>query len=106
MLQVQFVELATPADDASPVILGNLSANQLGRVTAAATNTFQLVTLDGSGIAVAGSGVYTSGGWAVNITQPQFVADIIVGNCRVGSDATIPPTSTTSPFTKPCEADV
>lgn len=68
-------------------ILGNLSANQLGRATAVAANTYQMLTLEGAGIAVAGSGAYTSGGWAVNLTQATFVVDIIVGNGRVGTDS-------------------
>ena len=37
---------------------GNLSANQLGRATAVAANTYQMLTLEGAGIAVAGSGIY------------------------------------------------
>jgi hypothetical protein len=69
---------------------GNLSANQLGRATAVTAGTFQMLTLEGAGIAVAGSGAYTSGGWAVNLTQATFVADVIVGNGRVGTDALIP----------------
>jgi hypothetical protein len=66
---------------------GNLSTNQLGRIAATAANTFQMVTLEGAGIAVAGSGAYTAGGWAVDLTQATFVADIIVGNGRVGTDS-------------------
>jgi hypothetical protein len=68
-------------------ILGNLSTNQLGRVAAVTTNTYQMLTLEGAGISVAGSGAYTSGGWAVNLTQASFVADVIQGNGRVGTDA-------------------
>ena len=66
---------------------GNLSANQLGRATAVAANTYEMLTLEGAGIAVAGSGAYTSGGWAVDLTQATFVSDIIVGNGRVGTDS-------------------
>lgn len=66
---------------------GNLSANQLGRAASITPNTYQMVTLEGAGIAVAGSGVYTTGGWVVNLTQPTFVSDIIVGSNRIGTDA-------------------
>jgi hypothetical protein len=68
-------------------VLGNLSTNQLGRANAVTPNTFQMLTLEGAGIDVAGSGAYTSGGWMVNLTQAQFVADVIVGNGRVGTDS-------------------
>jgi hypothetical protein len=68
-------------------VTGNLSVNQLGRVASPTTNTFQMVTLEGAGIPIAGSGAYTGGGWAVNLTQATFVSDVIVGNGRVGTDA-------------------
>jgi len=68
-------------------ILGNFSCNQLGRSTAVTPNTFQMLTLEGAGLNVAGSGAYTGGGWAVNLTQATFVSDVIVGNGRVGADA-------------------
>ena len=66
---------------------GNLSTNQLGRATAVTANTYQMLTLEGAGISVAGSGAYTTGGWAVDLTQATFVADIIQGNGRVGTDS-------------------
>jgi hypothetical protein len=68
-------------------IVGNLSANQSGLANSVAANTFQLNTLDGNGVAVAGSGAYVSGGYAVNLTQAVFVAGIL-GN-RVGTDQTL-----------------
>lgn len=67
-------------------ILGNFSTNQLGRAASVTANTFQMVTLEGAGIAVAGSSAYLSGGWMVNLTQATFVADIIQGSGRVGTD--------------------
>jgi hypothetical protein len=66
-------------------ILGNLSANQTGLAAAVATNTFDLNTLEG--LAVAGSGAYVSGGYAVDLTLAQFVVDIL-GN-RIGTDPTV-----------------
>lgn len=99
-----FLKLITAASNANPVvytsaahgfanndvlvvggIVGNLSANQTGLATAVATNTFDLNTLEGN--AVAGSGAYVSGGYAVDLTQAVFVAGIL-GN-RVGTDQTL-----------------
>jgi hypothetical protein len=81
---------------------GNLSANQTGLAASVATNTFDLTTLEGQ--TVAGSAAYTAGGYAVDLTQATFVADIL-GN-RVGTDPTISGTSSskgianaTSPIT-------
>lgn len=68
-------------------IVGNLSANQTGLAVSVATNTFDLNTLDGSGVAVAGSGAYVSGGYAVDLTQAVFVAGIL--GVRVGTDQTL-----------------
>lgn len=68
-------------------VLGNLSANQLGRVASPTPGTFQMLTLEGAGMSVGGSGPYTGGGWAVNLTQAEFVSDVIVGLGRVGTDA-------------------
>lgn len=83
---------------------GTLTANQLGLAASVAANTFQLTTLEGA--AVVGTGAYTSGGFAVNLTQAQFVAGIL-GN-RVGTDQTLAATSSvkgivtaTSPITWP-----
>jgi hypothetical protein len=74
-------------------VKGNLSTNQIGRVASAAANTFQLVTLQ-QGLAVAGSGAYTSGGSAINLTQAQFVTDILGG--RIGADVSLAGTSSTA----------
>ncbi len=81
---------------------GNLSANQTGLVTAQATNTIDLTTLDGG--TIAGSAAYTSGGMAVNLTQAVFVADLL--GTRIGTDPTIAGTTSskgvanaTSPIT-------
>ncbi len=64
---------------------GNLSTNQSGLATAVATNTFDLNTLEG--LAVQGSGAYTSGGYAVDLTLAQFVVDIL--GTRIGTDPTV-----------------
>ena len=99
-----FLKLITAASNANPVvytsaahgfsnndvlivggIVGNLSANQTGLAASVATNTFDLNTLEGN--AVAGSGAYVSGGYAVDLTQAVFVAGIL-GN-RVGTDQTL-----------------
>lgn len=116
-----YVKPVTGATNASPIVYtvtgngysnndvvvalgigGNLSANQTGLVTAQATNTIDLTTLEGQ--TIAGSGAYTSGGWAVNLTQAVFVSDIL--GARVGTDPTITGTSSskgianaTSPIT-------
>jgi hypothetical protein len=83
-------------------ILGNLSTNQTGLVTSVSGTTFDLTTLEGQ--TVAGSGAYTSGGWATNLTQAVFVSDVL--GTRVGTDPTIAGTSSskgvanaTSPIT-------
>lgn len=66
-------------------VLGNLSVNQLAFIAAAsfAAGTFSLVTADG--LAVQGSGAYTSGGCVLNLTLAGFLAD--VDAARVGSDS-------------------
>lgn len=68
-------------------IVGNLSANQTGLATAAGGASFSLNTLDGTGVAVQGSGAWVSGGYAVNLTQAVFVAGIL--GTRVGTDQTL-----------------
>jgi hypothetical protein len=102
------MKLVTGATNASPVvytvtangfsnndvvviggILGNLSANQIGLVTAQATNTIDLTTLEGG--TIAGSGAYTSGGYAFDLTLAQFVSDIL--GTRIGTDPTVAGTS-------------
>ncbi len=64
---------------------GNLSANQTGLVVNAFANTFQLTTLEGQ--MVSGSGAYTAGGFAVDLTQATFVADLL--GTREGTDVTL-----------------
>ncbi len=66
-------------------VLGNLSVNQLGYVAAAsfAANTCSLVTADGQ--AIQGSGAYTSGGCAINLTVGDNLDDFDA--CRVGTDS-------------------
>jgi hypothetical protein len=64
---------------------GNLSTNQLGLAAAVAASTFQMTTLEG--LAVNGSGAYTSGGFVINLTQAQFVAGIL--GAREGTDQTL-----------------
>lgn len=85
-------------------ILGTLTANQLGLAAAVAANTYQMTTL--AGAAVNGTGAYVSGGFAVNLTQAQFVAGIL--GTRVSTDQTLAGTSSskgivnaTSPVTWP-----
>lgn len=79
-------------------VKGNLSANQIGRVNSVTGTSFQLFTLfpdpDGTNINVGGSGTYTaSTGFVINLTQAQFVADILGG--RIGTDQTLTSTSST-----------
>jgi hypothetical protein len=64
---------------------GNLSANQTGLAAAVAANTFDLNTLEG--LAVQGSGAFTTNGYEVNITQAVFVADLL--GAREGTDQTL-----------------
>ena len=66
-------------------ILGNLSANGTFKVASQAANTFALTTMDD--VNVVGSGAYTSGGWAVNITAGDFLDDL--DGCIVGTDPTL-----------------
>jgi hypothetical protein len=57
---------------------GNLSANQTGLATAVAANTFDLNTLEG--VAVAGSGAFTTNGYAINLTQAVTIGDLLGTN--------------------------
>lgn len=68
-------------------VLGCLNANQLGLVAAQAANTFQLTTLEGIAVDTTAAGAYTAGGFAVNLSQAQFVAGIL--GTRVGADQTL-----------------
>lgn len=74
-------------------ITGALGANQIGRIASVATNTFQLVTLQ-QGLAIANPGVYSAGGSVINLTQAQFVSDILGG--RIGTDVSLSGTSSTA----------
>lgn len=59
---------------------GNTAANGNHTITVIDVNTF---SLDGS----TGNGVYTSGGWVVNLTLADNLDD--VDACRVGTDQTL-----------------
>lgn len=95
------VKAVTGATNATPIVLtitahgwangdiilvagvgGNLAANGIWKVANQATNTVEL-TNPVSGSNVVGSGAYTSGGFAVNLTQLDFMNDI--DGCIVGS---------------------
>ena len=65
---------------------GALNANQTMLANAVATNTFQGLTLFG-GFNVSTSTAYTSGGYAIDLTQATFVAGIL--GTRVGTDQTL-----------------
>ncbi|CAB4155033.1 hypothetical protein UFOVP650_66 [uncultured Caudovirales phage] len=66
---------------------GTLNTNQTFRInTVPNGTTFSLKTLE-DGLPVVGTGTYTSGGVAVNLTKLNNVQDANAG--RVGSDATI-----------------
>jgi hypothetical protein len=56
-------------------ILGNLSANQTGRITVINGTTFSMTTLKGN-LNVQGSAAYTSGGCAINLTIADRREDI------------------------------
>lgn len=68
-------------------VLGNLAANGYFRIANVTTNTFELtnpLTLAN----VAGSGAYTSGGFAVDLSKDQYLSDLpSVG--RVGTPQTL-----------------
>lgn len=64
---------------------GNLSANQTGLAASVAANTFDLNTLEG--LAVAGSGAFTTNGYAVDLTLATFVAGVL--GTRVSTDQTL-----------------
>lgn len=69
---------------------GNLSANQTGVIATVPDGThYTLNTLEG--IAVQGSGAFTTNGYMVNLTAAQFVADVNAG--REGIDVVIPATA-------------
>jgi hypothetical protein len=95
------VKAVTGATNATPIVLtitshgwtngdiimvcdvgGNLSANGIWKIANQATNTVEL-TNPVSAANVVGSAAYTSGGYAVNLTQLDFMNDI--DGCIVGS---------------------
>lgn len=57
---------------------GNTAANGRWRIANQATNTFQLTDYN-TGANVAGNGAYTSGGFAMNLTTPDFWDDVSAG---------------------------
>lgn len=57
---------------------GNTAANGRFKIANVTTNTFELTNYS-TGANVAGSGAYTSGGFAVNLTSNQNLSDIAVG---------------------------
>jgi len=64
---------------------GNTAANGTFKLAGSTANTFNLQTFDGA--SVVGNGAYTSGGYAINLSKAQFLADIDAG--RVGTDVTL-----------------
>lgn len=62
-------------------VLGNLAANGTYKVANPLTNTFELQTIDGQN--TTGSGVYSSGGCAIDLTLADFRDD--VDACLVGT---------------------
>lgn len=66
---------------------GNLAANGVFKVANQAANTVELTRPDGTN--VVGSGAYTSGGYAINLTQLKFLADISAGRVPSTTDQTI-----------------
>lgn len=59
-------------------VAGNLAANGHFRVANQSTNTFELVH-PVTGANIAGSGAYTSGGYAIGMMVIEFMADIASG---------------------------
>lgn len=55
-------------------VAGMLNANGTFKVAGVTTNTYQLTTLDGQN--VVGTGTYTSGGCAINLTLADFYDDV------------------------------
>jgi|CXWL01.1.fsa_nt_gi hypothetical protein len=54
---------------------GNTNANGLFKIANVTANTFEL-THQLTGANIAGSGAYTSGGYALNMSVPQFIGDL------------------------------
>jgi hypothetical protein len=66
---------------------GNAAANGLFKVANVTTNTFELTNVS-TGANVAGSGAYTSGGYAVDLTLHQYLSDI-AGGARVATSGNL-----------------
>lgn len=66
---------------------GNTAANGVFRIANQATNTFELTHRD-TGANIAGSGAYTSGGWAVRINVDDNLDDIAAA-ARVATSANL-----------------
>lgn len=62
---------------------GMLNANGTFKVASATTNTYALTTLDGQN--VVGTGTYTSGGCAINLTAADFFDDLDGAVCTGAS---------------------
>lgn len=76
-------------------VAGNTAANGVFYVANVTTNTFELQTLEGETLTnVAGTGAYTSGGIAVNMTGLDFLND--VSSAIVGTAQTIGSKSVTN----------
>ena len=67
-------------------VAGNLAANGKFRIANVATNTYELTTY-ASGANVAGTGAWTSGGLAINLTDFDFYDDVSAGT--VGTPGTL-----------------
>lgn len=74
-------------------VLGNTAANGKFIVAGATTNTYNLTSYP-AGTNVAGSGAYTSGGYALNLTTTQYYADVDAG--VVGTPQTLGTVTTTN----------
>jgi len=70
-------------------VVGNLAANQIGKVTGATANDFSLNTLV-DGLAVQGSAAYTSGGYALNLTLAVNRQDLDAGQLGTAQTLTTP----------------
>jgi hypothetical protein len=103
-------KLITAASNATPIVItsnshgfsngqlvvvtgvgGNTNANGVWVIANVATNTFEL---QGS----VGNGAYTSGGYVMNLTTPEFVADLVAGGIEERSSALASVTVTNGVF--------
>lgn len=74
-------------------VLGNTAANGKFIVASQTTNTFALTAYP-AGTNVAGSGAYTSGGYALNLSTVEFYGDVDAG--VVGTPQTLASVTTTN----------